>query len=252
MLAAIIKKKSTICATILLCLCLGPPAAFAFEPISAMVVVGLATYFAEKTVLDPLWDETFVTGEARMDILDERLRLLESSLRSIDYRYAQEIASFRKELSERTTPDQVRSIIKSSIADLEARVGKVEKRVSLVEEQIENLDTRVTRLEEAVFPGGARVVKNNGETFIAQADVFLFSQERPRQWRDKQNGPLKKGRMIRVSPDGVIVREYLADAHVDHLLKWNSLSALDQHYIDGAVQSSGWPVNGSWLQVKTR
>ncbi|MCB0324417.1 MAG: hypothetical protein KDD69_12630, partial [Bdellovibrionales bacterium] len=146
------------------------------------------------------------------------------------------------ELSLRTTPGDVRRIVEYSVTELRSRLSQLEARV-------DDLDTRVRNLEAVVFPGGYRVVEKNGETLVAQADVFRFVRQTNRQWRDKQNGPLASGTLVQVSPDGVTIREMVAGAAFEKMLDWDKLAVADQHYIEAAVKTEGWPMNGKWYKV---
>ena len=91
------------------------------------------------------WDSTFSNEEDRVQELDKRLQTYESLVHQVDERLATEVATFRRSLSGKTSPDDVRAIIAPSLDAIRQRMGKIEGRV-------DNLESRMTQLE-SIFGG---------------------------------------------------------------------------------------------------
>jgi hypothetical protein len=222
-------------------LILSPSRLTAKEPTLAIkAVMYLGGYLFDKAVLDPLWDKAFSNGRER--VLQDRLDIYEANLRKVDQKYADEVARFRKQINERTTPEEVRRIVQKSVADLQ-------KRVSQLEERVDDLDDRVKALEDVVFPGGSRIIESRGKTYLVSADVFDFLKYEERQWRDKSNGPMAQGSLYRVSPDGVVLVNFVGSNKVEKMIKWSKFSSADQHHILAVIKTQGTPKNGVWLNV---
>jgi len=90
--------------------------------------------------IDYLWGKD-TTAEQRVTELQARLSAYEAGLRQVDAKLADQMAAFRKDLSAKTTADDVRKIVNQTLQSLEDRTTKLEVRQDL-------LDSRVRQIEE--------------------------------------------------------------------------------------------------------
>ncbi len=79
--------------------------------------------------------------DQRVTELQARLGAYEAALRQVDAKQADQISALRKELSTKTTAEDVRKVVESTLKSLEDRTVKLENRQDLI-------DSRVRQLEE--------------------------------------------------------------------------------------------------------
>jgi hypothetical protein len=94
-----------------------------------------------------LWDSQFGNPQVRVEELDNRFRHFEELLRQVDKQRADEIATFRASLSEKTSAEDVRRIVQPALASMQARLDALEKDVGVLKQDVKGLDGRATNLE---------------------------------------------------------------------------------------------------------
>ncbi len=97
--------------------------------------------------LDYLWGKD-IAPDQRVAELQGRLTAYEDGFRRVDAKSADQIASLRKDLSSRTTADDVRRIVNETISALEARTSKLESRTGKLEKRQDAIDARIRDLEQ--------------------------------------------------------------------------------------------------------
>jgi|GEM_PF-2377028 len=93
-----------------------------------------------KGAIELLWNKD-TSGEQRVAELNTRLSAYEAGLRQVDAKSADQISALRKELSTRTTIEDVRKVVDRTLESLEERQANLENRQ-------DTLDSRVRQLEE--------------------------------------------------------------------------------------------------------
>jgi WD40 repeat protein len=99
---------------------------------------GIGSRLTDKG-LDYLWGSD-TAADQRVAELQGRLKAYEDGLRQVDAKSADQISALRRDLSSRTTPDDVRRIVNQTLASLEARTGKLEYRQDALETRVAHLE----------------------------------------------------------------------------------------------------------------
>jgi WD domain, G-beta repeat len=115
------------------------------------VAVHLAKFAGEQLVkkgLDVLFASGGPPAKDRVKELDLRLGFYESSLRQVDAKMADQVASMRKELGTKTTAEDVRAIVKKTLGELDGRIRKLEAGADKLENRQDKVDARIKDIED--------------------------------------------------------------------------------------------------------
>ena len=129
---------------------LGRPAHAQLAEVGTFVASELLKGIGSKLVgeaLDNLWGKD-VSPDQRVAELQGTLAAYESGLRQVDARLADQVSALRKDLSSRTTADDVRRIVNQTLAALEERTAKLESRTGKLENRQDAIDSRIRALED--------------------------------------------------------------------------------------------------------
>lgn len=115
------------------------PAPAQLKEIGVEILKSIGSKLIEAGI-DSLWSKD-TPADQRVTELQARLSAYEAGLRQVDAKLADQMAAFHKDLSAKTTADDVRKIVNQTLQSLEDRTTKLEFRQDL-------LDSRVRQIEE--------------------------------------------------------------------------------------------------------
>lgn len=128
----------------------GNPARAQLAEVGTFVASELLKGIGSKLVgeaLDGLWGKD-ITPDQRVAEFQGSLAAYEAGLRRVDARMADQVAALRKDLSTRTTADDVRRIVNQTLSALEERTKKLEDRTGKLENRQDAIDSRIRALED--------------------------------------------------------------------------------------------------------
>jgi hypothetical protein len=110
------------------------------------LIKGIGSRLVDKG-LDYYWTKE-VQPDLRVAELQSQLSAYESGLRRIDTKIADEVAALRKDVTTRTTAEDVRRIVRQTLEELEKRTGQLAARTKELEGRQDLVEARVRKIEE--------------------------------------------------------------------------------------------------------